>query len=206
MVKRALLFLSATLFACSLASAGSGTIPAGTVIHCRLAQTLSTRANSARDPFTATISEPVMVNGQAMIPAGATLEGRIVALETPGRIRGVGEMQLSPENIASTDGRTYPLGAVLTNAYGAQGVKVSGAEGTLTGPSGKWNDLKEVGIGMGGGGFLGTLIGGVHGAFVGGAIGGAAALADTLRKRGPALTLPTGTELQFQLTRDLVIQ
>ena len=206
MVKRALLFLSTILITCPITWAAGSTIPAGTVIHCRLTQTLSTKANSARDPFTATISEPVMINGQAVIPAGATIEGRIVALETPGRLRGVGEMQLSPENIASTDGHTYPVGAVLTNAYGAQGVKVSGAEGTLTGPSGKWNDVKEVGIGMGGGGFLGTLIGGVHGAFVGGAIGGAAALADTLRKRGPALTLPTGTELQFQLTRDLNIQ
>ena len=43
-------------------------------------------------------------------------------------------------------------------------------------------------------------------ALIGGAIGGGVALADTLRKRGPDLTLPTGTELNYQLTRELAIQ
>ena len=52
----------------------------------------------------------------------------------------------------------------------------------------------------------GTLFGGFHGAVIGGAIGGGVALADTLRKRGPDLTLPTGTELNYQLTRELAIQ
>ena len=65
--------------------------------------------------------------------------------------------------------------------------------------------MKEVGVGIGGGGLVGTLIGGLHGTFVGGLIGGAAGLVDSFRRRGPDLTLPRGTELKFQLSRQLVV-
>jgi hypothetical protein len=58
---------------------------------------------------------------------------------------------------------------------------------------------------MGGGGLLGTIIGGFHGAVIGGVIGGAAGLSDTFRRRGKDLTLPTGTQLNYQLTRELVV-
>jgi hypothetical protein len=66
-------------------------------------------------------------------------------------------------------------------------------------------DIKEVGIGIGGGSVIGSIFGGLHGAFVGGVIGGAAGLVDSLRRRGPDLTLPVGTELKFQLNRELVV-
>jgi hypothetical protein len=65
--------------------------------------------------------------------------------------------------------------------------------------------LQEIGLGMGGGGFIGILVGGAHGAVLGGAIGGAAGIADSLRRRGTDLTLPTGTQLEYQLTRELVV-
>jgi hypothetical protein len=115
-------------------------------------------------------------------------------------------MRLDAEKINFPDGRSLAVNAVLVNAYGAEGATVVGEEGYVKGPRSRMKDLEEIGVGMGGGGFLGTLIGGFHGAVIGGAIGGAAGLADTLRRRGPELTLPTGTQLNYQLTRDLVIQ
>jgi hypothetical protein len=205
MVKRALLFVVAVLLSASLGQAETFTIPAGSTIHCRLTQTISTKLNFQGDAFTATVTEPYMMNGEQIIPVGSTITGRINDLLRPGRIRGVGEMRLSAEQISFPDGRTTQFNAVLLTAYGADGVKVDSEEGLVKGPSSRFRDIKEVGIGMGGGGFLGTVIGGVHGAVIGGAIGGAVALADTLRKRGQDLTLPTGTELSYQLTRPMLV-
>jgi hypothetical protein len=206
MVKRALLFVLAVCLSIPLAKAQSFSIPAGSTIHCRLTQPLSTKLNFQGDPFTATVTEPYMANGEQIIPVGSTLEGRISELTRPGHIKGVGSMQLTADHITLPNGRSFALNAVLLTAYGADGVKVDGEEGSVKGPHSRLRDLKEVGLGMGGGGFLGTLIGGFHGAVIGGAIGGAAGLVDSLRRRGKDLSLPTGTELNYQLTRPLVVE
>ncbi len=206
MVKQALLSAFVALSMAALARGEHYAIPAGTTLHCRLTQTLSTKMNHKGDIFSATITEPLMVNGSEVIPVGSTLEGRIAWLDRPGRVRGVGEMRLSAEKITSPNGRSFPINAVLLAAYGAEGAKVAGTEGMVKGPSSRLRELEEVGIGMGGGGFLGTLIGGLHGAVVGGAVGGVAGFVDSLRRGGKDLTLPTGTELRYQLTSDLSIQ
>ncbi len=205
MVKRFVFLALAVLLTVPLGFAENFSIPAGTTLHCRLTQTLSTKLNYQGDPFTATLSEPYMVNGQQILPAGATIEGRISELVRPGRIKGVGQMQLTVTRITLPDGHNFPLSATLLSAYGAEGAHVNGEEGSIQGPSSRVKDLKEVGLGMGGGGFLGTIIGGLHGSVIGGAIGGAAGLIDTLRRRGADLTLPTGTQLNYQLTRPLVV-
>lgn len=205
MVKRALLFAIAVLVSVSFGQAETFTIPAGTTLHCRLTQTISTKLNFQGDAFTATVTEPYMINGHEIIPVGSTISGRIADLIRPGRIKGVGEMRLTAEQIIFPDGRSTQVNAVLLTTYGADGVKVDSEEGLVRGPNSRVRDLKEIGLGMGGGGFVGTLLGGFHGAVIGGAIVGGAALADTLRKRGTDLTLPTGTQLNYQLTRALLV-
>ncbi len=206
MVKRAALCaLLAIAVVAGLAQAETYSVSAGTTLRCRLTQTLSTKLNFQNDPFTATVTEPLMIGGKEIIPVGSTVDGHIAWLVRPGRIRGVGEMRLDAEKVTFPDGRSYTLSAILVNAYGAQGARVQDEEGSLKGPSSRMKDIQEIGLGMGGGGFLGTIIGGFHGAVVGGAIGGAAGLVDTLRRRGKDLTLPTGTQLEYQLTRALVV-
>lgn len=205
MVKRALLCVVLVAFAASLLQAENFSVAAGTTIHCRLSQTLSTKLNFQNDPFTATVTEPLMVAGKQIIPVGSTVDGHIAWLIRPGRIRGAGEMRLDVEKVTFPDGRSFTLNAILVNAYGAEGVKVADDEGSLRGPTSRLKDIQEIGLGMGGGGFLGTIFGGAHGALIGGAIGGAGALADTLRRRGKDLTLPAGTQLNYQLTRELLV-
>lgn len=206
MVKRALLAVFLILSFGAVARTQNYSVPAGTTFHCRLTQTLSTKVNFQGDMFTATVAEPFVVDHQDVIPVGATIEGRISRMARSGRMRGAGEMRLAAEKISFPDGRSYPLNAVLVTAYGAQGARVVGAEGTVKGPNSRTRDLEEIGIGMGGGGFLGTIFGGFHGAVIGGTVGGVAGFLDTLRRRGKELTLPSGTELKYQLTRELVIQ
>ncbi|MCL5006277.1 MAG: TrbI/VirB10 family protein [Acidobacteria bacterium] len=205
MVKRALLVALFVVSGWSVLWGASYTIPAGTVLNCRLTQTLTTQLNYQGQAFTATVSEPLVINGQQAIPIGTTVNGRIASLSRPGRIKGVGQMVLSPETISMPNGRTFTLSAVLIHAYGAPGARVVDSEGLVKGPNAHKGDLTEIGIGTGGGAFFGTLLGGFRGTFIGGLIGGGAALVDRLRRRGPDLALPTGTELKFQLSHQLIV-
>jgi hypothetical protein len=205
MAKRAVLVISLILLGAWTGMAATLAVPSGTIFNCRLSQTLSTASNTQGQLFAATLIEPLIANGSQIVPAGATIRGRIASLSRPGRIKGVGKMLLVPETLAFPNGQTFPINAVLLHAYGAPGARIANPEGVLRGRDGKLRDLKEVGVGIGGGSLLGTMIGGFHGAFVGGMIGGAAGLVDSFRRRGPDLTLPRGTQLKFELSRQLVV-
>jgi hypothetical protein len=208
MVKRALLAVILAAAGILLAYAetpGRGqqfSIPAGTILHCRVTQTLTTKLNYQGDAFAATVSEPVLVNGREAIPVGSTLEGRIAQMDKPGRIKGVGQMRLTVEQLRFPDGRNLPLSAVLMTAYGAENAKVVGSEGLVKGPSSRVPDMQEIGGGTAGGTLLGLLF---HHPFIGATFGVTATTIDRLRRRGKDLTIPAGTQLNYQLTRALEI-
>ncbi len=203
MVKHALLAFLLIVALGSVARAEKYSIPAGTTLHCRLTQTLSTKLNSQGDLFTATVSEPLIINGREVIPAGSTLEGRVSWMARPGRVKGVGQMRLSADRITLPDGGTFPLSALLMSAYGAEGAKVSGEEGVVKGPSSRLKSFEEIGGLAAGGGIVGLLFS--H-PVVGMAFGGTAGFVDRMRRRGQDLNLPQGTQLNYQLTRELVLQ
>ena len=202
MVKRALLAVLIFSFGVPLAGGTTQAVPSGSTIHCRLSQTLNTKLNFRGDAFTATVTEPFVVNGQEVIPYGSTLEGRLADVQRPGRVKGVGWMRLTVAQVKLPDGRSFPLNAVLMNAYGPKNVEVKGNEGRVDGPSAKRKTALVVGGLAGGGSLVGLIFG--H-PFVGMAVGGTVGLVDRMVKRGPDLTLPSGTLLDYQLTRELVI-
>ena len=206
MVKRALLavFLALAgipvLSAENLVQTDPLSVPAGTMLHCRTSQTLTTKLNFQGDAFNMSVAEPVNVNGRMVIPAGATITGHITSMERPGRIIGVGRMRLTVEQIILPDGRTFPLGATLMTAYGVENVKVVGNEGVIKGPSSHVPDFEEIGAGTAGGTLLGLIF--AH-PVIGATVGLTATTVDRMRRRGKDLTIPVGTQLNFQLTRDL---
>jgi hypothetical protein len=202
MVKRALFAVLFFSFGVRLAAGATQTVPSGRTIHCRLSQTLNTELNFRGDPFTAMVTEPFMLNGQEVIPYGSILEGRLADVQRPGRVKGVGWMRLTVAQVKLPDGRSFPLNAVLMNAYGPKNVEVKGNEGRVDGPSAKRKTALVVGGLAGGGSLVGLIFG--H-PFVGMAVGGTVGVVDRMAKRGPDLTLPAGTLLDYQLTRELVI-
>jgi hypothetical protein len=208
MVKRALLavFLAtagiALAHAETLAQTDALSVPAGTLLHCRTTQTLTTKLNAQGDAFTMTVAEPVAINGLVAIPVGSTLAGRITLMERPGRIKGVGEMRLTVEQITLPDGRSLPVGATLMTAYGVDHIKVVGSEGLIKGPSSRVPEFEEIGAGTAGGTLLGLIF--AH-PVIGATVGFTATTVDRLRRRGKDLTIPAGTQLNYQLTRELSI-
>lgn len=205
MAKRAWFSLLVFAWGAALAPAQSPALvlPAGSTLECRLNGNLSTQGSRQGDSFTATVSQPVTLNGGIVIPAGATLKGYIAYLAQPGRIHGVGEMRLAPEKITWPDGRSLPLDAVLYSVVGVPHTRVAGGEGTVKGPSSWKKTTLEVGGLAAGGGLVGAAL--AH-PVLGLVVGGTGGFVDHVMRRGTDLSMPQGTQLNYQLTRDLPLQ
>ena len=89
----------------------NGSVPAGTALMVRLDTTLATFSNKAGDPFRAIITQPVVVNGQTLIPAGSTVEGRVTKVTEPRRISGRPTIGILPEAVILPTGERYYLDA-----------------------------------------------------------------------------------------------
>jgi len=191
--------LPCTLLA-SMLAAQTNSVPAGTALMVRLDTTLATFSNKAGDPFRASVTQPVMVNGQTVIPAGATVEGRVTRVSEPRRISGKPTIGILPEAVIMPNGERYYLDATLTdtNIHGSD----VNSEGQFKGSTHDRRDTIEQGGGTAGGMLIGGLAGGPVGVLVGGAIGAGATTGHWLAKHRSA-TLPAGTQMTLELNRAL---
>src|ERR1700722_11270261 len=180
----------------------SAPVPAGTALIVRLNTTLATFSNKAGDPFQARLTQAVVLNGNTLIPLGATVEGRVTKVTEPRRISGKPTIALLPEAIILPTGERYFLDATLTDTN-IPGTDVS-SEGQFKGSGHDRNDQLEAGGGAAGGMLIGGLIGGGPGILIGGAVGAGATTVHWLSKHRSA-TLPAGTELTLELNRPLAM-
>ena len=97
------------LLAATLSAQTNAPVPAGTTMMVRLDTTLATFSNRAEDPFRGNITQPIVVNGQTVIPAGATVEGRVTKVSEPRRISGRPTIGILPEAIMLPTGERYYL-------------------------------------------------------------------------------------------------
>lgn len=179
-----------------------GSVPAGTALMVRLQTTLATFSNRPGDPFRGSITQPVSVNGQTVIPVGAIVEGRVTKVSEPRRISGKPTIGILPEAVIMPTGERYYLDATLTDTN-LKGTDVN-SEGQFKGSTHDRHDTLEQGGGTAGGMLIGGLAGGPVGVLVGGAIGAGATTGHWLAKHRSA-TLPAGTELTLELNRPLTM-
>jgi len=190
------------LLAAMAAAQTNAPVPAGTALMVRLDTTLATFSNRVGDPFQAKITQPVVVNGATLIPAGATIEGRITKISEPRRISGKPTIGILPEAVILPTGERYFLDATLTDTN-IPGSDVS-SEGQFKGTGHDRRDQLEVGGGTAGGMLVGGLIGGGPGVLIGGAVGAGSTTVHWLSKHRSA-TLPAGTQLTLELNRPLTM-
>jgi hypothetical protein len=190
------------LLAAALAAQTSPPVPAGTALMVRLGTTLATFSNRVGDPFQARVTQAVVVNGNTLIPVGATVEGRVTKVSEPRRISGKPTLGILPEAVILPGGERYYLDATLvdTNIHGSD---VS-SEGQFKGSGHDRRDTLETGGGTAGGMLIGGLIGGGPGILIGGAVGATSTTVHWLAKHRSA-TLPAGTELTLELNRPLTM-
>ena len=190
------------LLAAMLAAQTSAPVPAGTVLMVRLDTTLATFSNRVGDPFQGKITQPIVLNGKTVIPAGAIVEGRVTKVSEPRRIQGKPSLGILPEAVIMPTGERYFLDATLTDTNIA-GTDVS-SEGQFKGTGHDRRDQLEVGGGTAGGMLVGGLIGGGPGVLIGGAVGATSTTVHWLAKHRSA-TLPAGTQLTLELNRPLTM-
>lgn len=166
-------------------------VPDGTSVVASLDTWLSTETNHSGDPFTATTTEPIMVDGRTAVPSGAQIHGVLRDVQASGRTRGRAQMTLTYETIVD------PLGNTL---------RISALPLTLQAASATGGDVEKIIAG----GVLGAIIGGITGGGKGAAIGaGAGAGAGTvlvLATKGDEVELEAGQRMNVHLTSSMSIQ
>ena len=171
------------------AQAASLTIPAGSTIAVRMADSIDSARNHPGEVFHATVDTALTVDGRVVLPVGAQAIGRLAAIEQPGRFRGRAAVTLELTAI-NFDGKSV---AILTSTYQEQGNARGKQTATFTG----------------GGGLLGTLLGAVAGGTPGWLIGagvGAAGGAVVQAVRGPQpVRIPAESLMLFTLLSPITL-
>src|SRR2546428_11472943 len=86
-----LLFPAPTFFADDIPA-----IPAGTTLQGRLPTTPSTRTNQNGDPWAGKGLEPIIANGEEIVPAGRHAQGPATFVKQAGRVPGEGQKRPAP--------------------------------------------------------------------------------------------------------------
>ena len=135
------------------------------------------------DTFTASLYRELVVDGFVIAERGARVEGRVVAAERDGKVKGVSSLSVELTRIHTTDGQDV---AIQTDSFER-----------------RWDpnqrtDVEKVGGGAALGAIIGAIAGGGKGAAIGAGVGGGAGAGDVLLTRKPA-TLPSETRITFRL-------
>ena len=166
------------------------TIDQGTPIKVRTQTTLSTKSTKTGDRFTATLVEPIIVDGKVVAQGGSPVEGRVVNSDPGGRVKGVAILSVRLTQLR-VGGREVEINT---------GVVARRAHTT------KRKDATEVGIGAGIGAAIGAIAGGGQGAAIGAASGGAAGTGVVLATHGEPAVFPAESVLTFKLTAPLTVE
>jgi len=191
------------LLAAMAAAQTSSPVPAGTALMVKLETTLATFSNKAGDPFQARLTQPVVLDGKTVIPAGAVVEGRVTKVDEPRRIAGKPTIGILPEALILPTGERFFLDATLVDTNVGAGTDVN-QEGEFKGSGHDRRDQIETGGGAAGGMLIGGLVGGPPGILIGGVVGAGSTGVHWLSKHRSA-TLMAGTELTLELNRPLAM-
>jgi hypothetical protein len=165
-------------------------VPAETVISVVLDEPVGSKISTPGQNFSASVREPVEVDGRLAIPKGARASGIVKNAKPAGRFKGGAALELTLTSI-QINGTNYDVHTTAPN-------EVSKGKGKRT--------AAMVGGGAGGGALIGGLAGGGKGALIGGLIGAAAGTGGAGLTGNREITLPAETPLTFKLVDPLEIR
>jgi len=167
----------------------SVTVPGHTPIHVTLDQAVTSNHNRPGDPFRATVSQAVVVDGKTVIPQGARVAGLVVDAKRSGRLAGRARLQLALETV-EVDGQNYDVrtGFQLRTGHGH-----------------KKRNWLWIGGGAAGGAAIGALAAGGTGALIGGPVGAGAGTTVALLTGHKDIKLHAETPLTFKLAEPVTI-
>jgi hypothetical protein len=176
-------------------------IPTNTELVIELISDLNTDQNKEGDKFQAKIVAPSEING-------ALIEGKIIKIQKPGRIKRRSEMSLSFDRIILTDTRWSNFSASLMQVLPIKGDNVSkvDVEGAIQGQSSVKGDIVKVGAATGTGAVVGAVVGGPVGAGVGAGVGAAFGVGAVVVERGKHVKLTKGQQLRIKTAYETQIR
>jgi hypothetical protein len=165
-------------------------VPAETVISVVLDEPVGSKISTPGQTFTATVREPVEVDGRVAVPKGARATGIVRDAKPAGRFKGGATLELTLASI-EVHGTNYDVHTTTPT-------ETSKGKGKRT--------AAMVGGGAGGGALIGGLAGGGKGAIIGGLIGAAAGTGGAGLTGNRDITLPAETPITFKLVEPLEIK
>jgi len=168
----------------------SVTIPAGTLLSVRLGETLASDRNHPGDAFSATLDQPLVIDGFVIAERGARVQGKVLEAQEAGRVKGVSSLSVHLTRLHTSDG---------------QDVNLQTASFHKEGPASHGEDAKKIGAGAAIGAVIGAIAGGGKGAAIGAGVGGAAGTGTVMATRGKAAELPVETRLSFRVEQPVTI-
>jgi hypothetical protein len=171
------------------------TVPVGTTLTLRMDEELSTERNQAGDAFTARLEAPILdVDGTVIVPAGATVRGRVTAVAASDRVGQTAAIKLAFEAI-SFGGDSHPLQATVQSADVEERSRTSGTE-----------TAGKVAAGAAAGAILGQVLGkNTESTLKGAAIGAAAGTAIAMGTADVDAVLPQGAAVVIRLDQPITV-
>lgn len=158
-------------------------VPSGSQIVVRLIDPVNSEHDRLGQTYRASIDQPVLVNGQEVIPRGADATATLIDLQQSGKIEGRTVLTLDLKTI-SVNGKTYNIVTTgvpeASKSRGARSAKVIGGAAAL-------------------GAIIGAAAGGGRGAAIGAGSGAAAGTAAEVITSGQKVKIPAETRLTFTL-------
>lgn len=142
------------------------TIKQGSYVTVRMNQPLSSDHNQVGDAFTATLAEPLVVDGVVLAQRGQTVTGRVTESQKAGRVEGVSKLGVQLTTLTLSDGQQVPIQSSLVNRRGptSQGQDAAAIAGTTglgaaVGAAADWGRGAAIGAGAGAAvGIIGVLL------------------------------------------------
>jgi hypothetical protein len=165
------------------AMATSGTLPAGTNLVIRMIESVDSETNRVGQSFRASLDQPVMVDGQTVIPRGADAVVKLVDAKDSGKLTGRADLTLSLQSV-SINGHFVDINTESIK-------KESASQGEKT--------AKVAGGTAVAGAIIGAIAGGGKGAAIGAGAGAAAGAGSQVILGGQRVRIPSETRLTFVL-------
>lgn len=162
-------------------------IPAGTALVVRMIDPVDSQNDRLGQTYRASIDEPVVVDGQTVIPRGADVIAKLVDDRQSGKIEGRTVLTLDLAQV-QVNGRLVDVNTTdvtqQSSSRGARSGKVIGGTTAL-------------------GAIIGAIAGGGKGAAVGAASGAAVGTGAQVMTKGQRVRIPSETRLTFTLQQPL---